>query len=58
VREGEPVDELPIRGGLLDRVEVLALEVLDQGKLELLASRRLPDDRRDARRRRSPAISS
>ena len=33
--------------GLLDRVEVLALEVLDERELELLAVGELADDRRD-----------
>ena len=34
--------------GLLDRVEVRALEVLDEGQLELLPIGELADDRRDA----------
>ena len=43
---GEPelVDELAVREGRLDRVEVLALQVLDEGELELLAVRELADD--------------
>ena len=51
--------------GRLDRIEILALEVLDEGELELVAVGQLPDDRRDpvqpggvaARSRRSPATS-
>src|SRR6185436_12714471 len=37
----EHVDELPIREGRLDRVEVLPLEVLDERELELLVVREL-----------------
>ena len=45
--EAELVDELPVGVGRLDRVEVLALEVLDERELELLAVGELADDRRD-----------
>ena len=46
---GEPelVDELAIRVGGLDRVEVLALEVLDERELELIAIGQLAHERRD-----------
>ena len=51
--------------GLVDRVEVGALDVLDERDLELVAVRELADERRDAlearqraaRTRRSPATS-
>ena len=46
-REPELVDELAVGEGGLDRVEVLALEVLDERELELLAVGELADDRRD-----------
>ena len=48
---GEPelVDELAVRAGLLERVEVGALDILDERQLELLAAGCLADDRRDAR---------
>ena len=45
--EAELVDELPVGARRLDRVEVLALEVLDERELELLAVGELADDRRD-----------
>ena len=45
--EAELVDQLAIGVGRLDRVEVLALEVLDERELELLAIGELADDRRD-----------
>ena len=47
---GEPefVDELAIGIGRLDRVEVFALEVLDQGELELIAIGELAHESRDA----------
>jgi len=41
------VDELPVREGRLDRVEVLPLEVLDERELELLVVRELAHDRGD-----------
>jgi hypothetical protein len=49
----------------LDRVEILAQQVLDEGELDALRVGRVADDRRDpiepacraARQRRSPAIS-
>ena len=46
---GEPelLDELAVGVGGLDRVEVLALEVLDERELELLAIGQLAHDRRD-----------
>ena len=46
---GEPelVDQLAVGVRRLDRIEVLALEVLDERELELLAVRQLADDRRD-----------
>ena len=47
-RERELVDELAVGARRLDRVEVLALEVLDERELELLAIGELADDRRDA----------
>ena len=46
--EPELVDQLAVGLGRLERVEVLALEVLDEGELELLAIGELADDRRDA----------
>ena len=42
--EPELVDQLAIGLGRLERVEILALEVLDQGELELLAIGELADD--------------
>ena len=47
---GEPefVDELAIGIGGLDRVEILALEVLDEGELELIAIGELAHESRDA----------
>src|SRR5207253_2952708 len=39
LREGEIVDETPIGPRRLDGIEVLALEVLDEGKLELVPIR-------------------
>ena len=44
----ELVDQLAVGVRLLDRVEVRALEVLDERQLELLAIGELADDRRDA----------
>ena len=46
--ERELVHQLAIGAGRLHRVEVLALEVLDEGELELLPVGELPNDRRDA----------
>ena len=66
VAVAEHIDELPVGKGGLDRVEVLALEVLDERELQLLVVGELADDRGDpvqagrdrgARRRRSPATS-
>jgi hypothetical protein len=59
---GEPEvrDELPERECDLDRVEVVALEVLDKGKLELLRIGQLANDCRDPlepSRTRSPDSS-
>ena len=45
--EPELVDQLPIGVGRLERIEILALEVLDERELELIAIGELPDDRRD-----------
>ena len=47
---GEPelLDELPIGFRRLERVEVLALQVLDERELDLLAIGQLADDSRDA----------
>ena len=47
---GEPelVDELAVCLGRLERIEVLALQVLDERELELVAVGELPDDGRDA----------
>ena len=47
---GEPelVDQLAVGVGRLDRVEVRALEVLDERELELVAIGELADDGRDA----------
>src|SRR5947207_6707106 len=47
LREGELVDQLAIGARRLDRVEILALQVLDQRQLELLAIGKLANDRRD-----------
>ena len=67
VGEPEVLDELLVGGRLLERVEVLAVEVLDQGLLERgvvgrdLAPRAgivCSPARLAARQRRSPAISS
>ena len=46
---GEPelVDQLAVGERLLDRVEVGALDVLDEGELELVAVGELADERRD-----------
>ncbi len=53
---GEPelVDELAVGEGLVDRVEVGALDVLDERDLELVAIRELADERRDALEAREP----
>ena len=45
--EPEVVDQLAIGVGGLERVEVVALEVLDERQLELVAIGELADDRRD-----------
>ena len=47
---GEPefVDELAIGIGRLDRVEILSLEVLDEGEFELIAIGELAHESRDA----------
>ena len=67
VGEPEVLDQLLVGGGLLERVQVLAVEVLDQRLLERSARRRrrarcagivCSPTRRAARQRRSPAISS
>ena len=66
VGEAEPVDQLAIGRRFLDRVEILALEVLDQRELQLLppadsrttAGMCVRPASRAARSRRSPAISS
>jgi hypothetical protein len=47
LREPELIDELPIRPRRFEGIEVLALEVLHEGKFELLPIRKLADDRRD-----------
>ncbi len=49
VRQAEVLDELPITLGRLERIEVLALEVLDQRQLETLTLVRQTDDHRDRR---------
>ena len=46
--EPELLDQLAVRLRGLERIEILALEVLDEGDLELLAVGELADDRRDA----------
>ena len=46
--EPELVDQLAVGVGRLDRVEVLALQVLDERELELVAIDELADDGRDA----------
>ena len=65
--QAEVLDELLVRAGFLERVELLALEVLDQRLLERRAVVGLPDRARGSsggrpgvppRQRRSPAISS
>ena len=43
----EIVDQDPVGLGLLDRVQLLALEVLDERQLEELLVGDVPDDRRD-----------
>jgi len=48
LREPELVHQLPIGARGFERVEVFALEVLDQRQLELLSIRQLPNDRRNA----------
>ena len=67
LREPVLVDEMLKAGGLFERIEVLALQILDDRKLEGLAVVARADDRREssaacsaaqARQRRSPAISS
>ena len=45
--EPELVDQLPVGLGGLERIEVLALEVLDERELELVAIGELADDGRD-----------
>ena len=47
LRQPELVDQLPEGERLFDRVQVFALEVLDEGKLELVAIGDLADDDRD-----------
>ena len=47
VRQPEVLDELLVGAGLLEGVEVLAVEVLDQRLLDAVHIRRLADDRRD-----------
>ena len=47
LRQPELVDQLPEGERLFDRVQVFALEVLDEGQLELVASGDLADDDRD-----------
>src|SRR6266542_588929 len=47
LREAELICELPIGMGLLHRVEVGTLDVLDQRQLELAAIGEVPDDCRD-----------
>ena len=64
LREAELVCEPPVRERLVNRIEVLALDVLDEGELQqLLAILDVADDDRDLmqagtlrRRRRSPAM--
>ena len=46
--EAELIDELSVGLRCLQRIEILALKVLDQGELELVAVRELTHDRRDA----------
>ena len=46
--EPELLDQLAVRLRRLERIEILALEVLDEGDLELLAVGELADDRGDA----------
>ena len=46
--EAELVDQLAVRFRGLERIEILALEVLDEGELELVAVGELADDRGDA----------
>ena len=67
VGEAEVLDQLLVGGRLLERVEVLAVEVLDQRLLDGSRGRRLSRTmagivaspaRLAARQRRSPAISS
>jgi hypothetical protein len=45
--EPEFLDQLPVGIGRLERIEVLALEVLDQGELELVPVGQLPNHGRD-----------
>src|SRR5260370_23631407 len=47
VRGGEVIEKLLIRGGLLERVQLLSVQVLDQRVPEQLVVRRLPDNGRD-----------
>ena len=46
--EPELLDQLAVGFRRLERIEILALEVLDEGELELLAIGELADDRGDA----------
>jgi hypothetical protein len=48
LREPELIDQLAVGVGRFDRVEVLALKVLDEGELELVAVRELADQGGDA----------
>ena len=47
LRKPELINQLSIRPRRLNRVEIFALQVLDQGQLELLAIRQLSNDGRD-----------
>ena len=47
VAEPELIDELAIRIGRLERIQVFALEVLDERQFELLSIGELADDGRD-----------
>ncbi len=55
VRQSEPIDELAVGEGGVDRVQILSLEVLDERELERVrAVADVADDRRNGAQARQP----